>query len=620
MRSLLELVFLAILLVVSVRSTTVTHITARRLLGSSFGIPGDNATYDYVVIGGGTAGLTLATRLVEQQAGSVAVVEAGTFYEITGNTSQVPATDGFFSSRGKHDWHPLVDWGYQTTPQTGSYDQSIHYARGKMLGGSSARNFMVYQRYTKSSYQMWADAVGDKSYTFDNFLRYFKNSVNFTVPSSARFVNATPDYDPSTLGLGEGNGPLSVTFSHYAQAFATWAMEGLKRIGIPVVDGFQSGKLLGQSYSMFTINADTMVRDSSETSFLRKGLKYPDLMVYPLTQAKKVIFNNKKATGVIVNTQGVEYTLSARKEVILTAGVFGSPQLLLVSGVGPAETLRRLDIPIVADSHGVGQGMQDHIYFGVTYRVNAPTLSALQNPSFAAEQAELYNSQATGMYTNPTSDVLAWEKIPETLRHNMSHSSLTALATYPADWPEVEYITLSGYVGLQDDSRHDDPNDGFNYATLAISIVAPRSRGYVSIKSADTAVAPIINPNFLTDRTDIEVAIAGLKRAREFWQTDIMQRFSVGNEIFPGNDVKTDAQIEDIIRRSFNTIYHGSCTCAMGKKDDPMAVVDNQARVYGVEGLRVVDAAAFPLLGPGHPQATVYALAEKIACDISGNC
>ncbi|KAI1172190.1 putative glucose-methanol-choline oxidoreductase [Nemania sp. FL0916] len=575
------------------------RISARRLLGSSFGIPGDDAEYDYVIVGGGTAGLTLATRLVEQNAGTVAVIEAGTFYEIVGNTSQVPAYDIYFSSKGPHDWHPLVDWGYQTTPQVGAYNRSMHYARGKMLGGSSGRNFMAYQRATTGSYQVWADTVGDSSFEFQNFLPYFEKSVNFTGPSNSRFVNSTPDFDPS--------------------AFSSWVTKGLQQIGIPIINGFQSGKLLGQSYSMFTINADTMVRESSETSFLRQGLAYPALSVYQLTLAKRIVFDGKTATEVIVDTQGSEYTLSARKEVVLTAGVFGSPQLLMVSGIGPQETLKQLGIPVISHRPGVGQGMQDHIYFGVSYRVNAPTISALQGTAFAAQQADLY-AKGLGMYTNPIGDVLAWEKIPKKLRRTLSNRTLTALGEYPADWPEVEYLALAGYLGFQEVSRAGPSKDVTNYATLATATIAPRSRGYVSITSNDTAIAPLINPNFLTDRADVEVSIAAFKRVREFWQTDAMRQFAIGEEVFPGKNVSTDAQIEDIVRRSYSTVYHGSCTCAMGKKDDLMAVIDSKARVYGVQKLRIVDASSFPLLVPGHPQATVYALAEKIACDISGNC
>ncbi|KAI9042663.1 GMC family oxidoreductase [Aspergillus affinis] len=600
---------------------TESHIKARGLLGSSFGVPGNNATFDYIIVGGGTAGLTLATRLVEQQKGSVAVIEAGGFYEIdNGNISQVPAFDGTYTGRSKTDWQPLIDWGYVTTPQAGSYNDELHYARGKCLGGSSARNYMVYQRGTTASYKRWADAVGDQSYTFEKFLPFFEKSIRFTPPNmELRFKNGSAEYDPHVMG--NGSGPLSVTFSHYVQAFGTWATKGLQAIGIPIVPGFQSGSLLGQSYSMFTINATTMVRDSSETSFLRKGLEYSNYMVYQTTMANKVIFDkNKRATGVIVDTEGLTYQLNARKEIILSAGAFGSPQLLLVSGVGPASTLKSLGIPVIADRPGVGQNMQDHIYFGPSYRVNAPTLSALGYPDFAAAAAKEFNENASGMYTNPTTDVIAWEKVPKHLRSRFSKSTLASLATYPADWPELEYLSLSAYLGYQANLATGDPHDGYNYATLSVALCTPLSRGNLTISSADVHDDPIINPNWLTHQSDIDVSIAGFKRVREFWNSKAMKPFVIGEEAFPGPHVQTDAEIEKIIRKSFNTIYHAACTCAMGKKDNPMAVVDTKARVIGVKGLRVVDAAAFPLLPPGHPQATVYALAEKIACTITGAC
>ncbi|KAK7737325.1 hypothetical protein SLS53_006628 [Cytospora paraplurivora] len=503
----------------------------------------------------------------------------------------------------------------------GAYNLSIHYTRGKTFGGSSARNYMVYHRGTRSSYQMWADAVGDQSYNFDNLLPWFEKSLKFTPPDqSLRFANGSPEYDPTVMGLGKGM--LSVTFSHYVQAFGTWATKGLLELGFPMIPGFQSGSLLGQSYSMFTINASTMERDSSETAFLRPALSYPNYMLYSQALVKKILFDDKKATGVLVETQGFEYVLSATREVIISAGVFNSPQLLMVSGVGPAETLEALDIPVVANLSGVGQGMRDHIYFGPSYRVNAPTMSALQDPVFAAQQALEYNTRAAGMYTNPTTDVIGWEKVPKSLRSGFSNSTLAKLATYPADWPELEFIGLSAYLGWQTDSRHGDPGDGYNYASLAPAIVMPFSRGTVTISSADTADAPLIDPRFLTDEADVEVAVAGYKRSREFWRTKAMQPFLVSDtpEAFPGANVTTDAEILDIIKRSYNTVYHGSCTCSMGKPEDEMAVVDTQGRVYGIEGLRVVDASIFPLLPPGHPMATVYALAEKIACDITGNC
>ncbi|KAI4117406.1 MAG: hypothetical protein LQ345_002347 [Seirophora villosa] len=608
MKSCLQIAAALAILVTSIHSApTFSHIHARRLLGSSFGVPGNNATYEYIIVGGGTAGLTLATRLAEQQSGRVAVIEAGGFYEIgNGNISQIPAGDGVYAGKAEDDWQPLVDWGYVTTPQAGLDGDAIHYARGRCLGGSSARNYMAYQRGSKSSYQNWADAVGDQSYTFERFLPFFEKSITFTPPDqNLRFSNGTPEYD--TTVLGNGSGPLSVTFSHYVQAFGTWATRGLLEIGIPIIKNFQSGALLGQSYSMFTINATDMTRASSETAFLRRALAYPNYTVYQSTLAKKILFDgNRKAIGVAVDTQGRQYTLRATKEIVLTAGVFGSPQLLMVSGVGPAPTLRQYDIPIVADRPGVGQNMEDHIYFGPSYRVNAPTFSSFSDPAFAAQAARDFNERAAGLYTNPTTDVLAWEKVPARLRSRFSDQTLSSLAAFPPDWPELEYLSLGAYLGYQENLATGDPNDGYNYASLAVSIVAPLSRGNVTIASRDTAVSAVINPNWLTDRADVDVAIAGFKRVREFWRTDSMQQFAIGEEAFPGPQVQDDEQIESIIKRSMNTIYHAACTCKMGRGNDTMAVVDAQGKVFGTTALRVVDASAFPLLPPGHPQATVY--------------
>ncbi|KAL8904945.1 MAG: hypothetical protein Q9207_002939 [Kuettlingeria erythrocarpa] len=594
MKASLQIVTILAALAASVHGApTVPNIQARRLLGSSFGVPGNNISYEYIIVGGGTAGLTLATRLAEQQSGRVAVIEAGGFYEIgMGISVRYLLVMGCMQGKRKMTGNPLSTGDTSQLHKLyvpvgpGLDGDAIHYARGKCLGGSSARNYMVYQRGTTSSYQKWADAVGDQSYIFTRLLPFFEKSIKFTPPDqNLRFSNGTPEYDPTVLG--NGSGPLSVTFSHYVQAFGTWATRGLLEIGIPIIKGFQSGALLGQSYSMFTINATDMTRDSSETSFLRKGLAYPNYIVYQSTMAKRILFDrDRKANGVVVDTQGKQYTLTATKE-------------------GPAPTLQQHGIPIIANRPGVGQNMEDHIYFGPSYRVNAPTFSAFSSPAYAAQAARDFNERASGPYTNPTTDVLAWEKVPPGLRSRFSNRTLTSLATFPPDWPELEYLSLGAYLGLQENLASGDPDDGYNYASLAVSIVAPLSRGNVSIASSDTAVPAVINPNWLTDRADVDVAIAGFKRVREFWETASMRRFAVGEEAFPGLQVQTDAQIEEIVKRSMNTIYHAACTCKMGHSNDTMAVVDAQARVYGTTGLRVVDASAFPLLPPGHPQATV---------------
>jgi choline dehydrogenase len=455
---------------------------------------------------------------------------------------------------------------------------------------------------------MWANIVGDDDYSWRKFLPWYKKSVNFTEPDmNLRMANSTPAYNAMDVSNFDGQGHLSVTWSHYAQAFGTWATEAFKQIGLPVIDGFLSGKLIGQSYVTFTLNAEKMTRESSETAFLRSTLGNPDYTLHPRALAKKILFDeNKKAKGVLVDTEGLQYTLSARKEVIVSAGVFNSPQLLMASGVGPALTLEKFDIPVVADRPGVGQNMQDHLFYGISYRVNAPTISSLNDPTFAAEQAQLYDEKAAGMYTSPVTDVLAWEKIPRRYRKRWSNATVSALSKVPSDWPEVEYIAISALLGDQVDSRRTDPNDGYNYATLAVALVAPQSRGSLTITSADTSDAPVIDPGYFTHQADVDVAVAAFKRVREFYDTDAMSAFLVGDEYFPGHEnVTTDAQIERFVRGQLNTIWHASSTCSMGRNDNPKAVVDSQARVIGVEGLRVVDASVFPMLTPGHPMSTV---------------
>lgn len=199
----------------------------------------------------------------------------------------------------------------------------------------------------------------------------------------------------------------------------------------------------------------------------------------------------------------------------------------------------------------------------------------------------------------------AWEKIPSRLRSKFSNSTLLSLNQFPPDWPEVEYLSQQGDRGYQQNYILDAPKDNYNYASVATALIAPLSRGTVTISSPNMAVPPVINPNWLTHPADQAVAVAGYKRVREMFNTSVMQPVLIGGEYFPGEEYSTDEQILSIIRQTMNTVYHAASTCAMGKVNDTMAVVDSRARVIGVQRLRVVDASAFPFLPPGHPMATV---------------
>ncbi|KZL64076.1 gmc oxidoreductase [Colletotrichum incanum] len=595
------------------------HAEHKRQLGNSAGDLGKDAIFDYVIVGGGTAGLVMANRLSSRSDITVAVIEAGTFYQITnpiiGNT---PAGDTLFAGSSPLDTNPLVDWNFVTQSQAGANNRRIHYARGKCLGGSSARNFMIYQRGTKQSYQKWADAVGDNSYTWDALLPHFKKSAKFTPPGSSRFPNASAEYNLDAFS--PAGGPLDVSYANYAQPFSTYLEPSLNEIGIPQVQDFNSGDLMGAQYCASTIQPDSQKRESSQTSFLNEAIGRKNLKVYQLSLAKKILFdNNKRATGVVVssNLGLTTYTLRARKEIILSAGAFQSPQLLMVSGIGPKEQLEKFSIPVIAERPGVGKNMEDHVFFGPTWRVKVQTLTRLANDLIytAAQFAVPYTVLKQGPLTNPVCDFLGWEKTPRDL---ISAEAAAVLDNeFPPDWPEVEYLGAPGYVGDFSNLLLTQPKDGYQYATILGGLVAPLSRGTVTLASADTKDLPLIDPKWLTDPTDVAVAIATFKRLRQAFASSAMRPVLADNkEYFPGPKVETDAQILQNIRNTVMTIWHASCTCRMGKVDDPMAVVDKDAKVIGVDGLRVVDASSFALLPPGHPQSTVYVFAEKISAQI----
>lgn len=412
---------------------------------------------------------------------------------------------------------------------------------------------MLYQRGSAQSYDKWADAVGDSSYNWKNFQPYFKKSVAFRPPSSFRAPNATAQYNPAAYDAS--GGPLQVGFPNYAQPFASWLQPSLNEIGVPTVQDFNSGKLMGCQYSATTINRD-MKRETSETSFLKMAAGRPNLTVIQLALAKKVLFDgNKRATGVIYQVGPLSFMAKAVREVIVSAGAFQSPQLLMVSGVGSAATLNRFNIPVIADRRGVGQGMQDHVFFGPSWRVKVQTLTRLANdPVYSVAQfLGPYTLFKQGPLTNDVCDFLGWEKVPRSLLPPQAAAHLSS--RFPADWPELEYISGPGYVGDFSNIVINQPKDGYQYATLLGALVAPLSRGSVTLASADTADLPVVDPNWLTHPTDVAVAIAAYKRMRAAFAAKAMQGVLADTvEYYPGPQVQSDAEILTTIRKDVMTV------------------------------------------------------------------
>jgi choline dehydrogenase len=351
-KSLLLVYFFAI-----AQATPSDPISGQLLLGSSFGTPFDSV-YDYVIVGGGTAGLVLANRLSFSGIHTVSVIEAGSFYELdNGNVSQIPRYVWSGANIDFSDVNPLVDWEFETEPEEGIGGAKIHYPRGKTLGGSSARNHMIYHHPTKDSLSKWARDVEDEAFEWQNFKKYYDRSVTFhQADMTKRSENATPPLDPA--GERATSGPVALSYANYVLPFTSWAQKAAEALGMKRLPGYLDGELIGSSWDVQTKDAKTMVRDSSETAFLRSALKRSNLVVHHSTMATKILFEGTQAVGVACSTHGKNFTARARKEVILSAGAFQSPQLLMVSGIGPRETLERFDIPVLVNLPGVGQGLQ----------------------------------------------------------------------------------------------------------------------------------------------------------------------------------------------------------------------------------------------------------------------
>jgi choline dehydrogenase len=566
-----------------------------------------------IVVGGGTAGLAIASRLAETA--SVAVVEAGGFHDQdNGNGSVVPfyALTGqpFLDSTENYPRQPLFDWDLVSVPQPAAAGRSIHYAQAKTLGGCSAHNTLAYLRATKGFHDRWAEVAGDHTYKWDNFLPYFKKSCTLTPPNWEKrsTPNATFKYDPSAFSRGKG-GPIQVSWANWVDPSTTWLVTALQSVGLRLSTlGFSSGILSGFSaWIPVTVDPRSAER-STAREYLDAAIETTDIMVYHHTQALKINFapSTKQASSVLVSTAGLQYTLHATKEIILSAGVFHTPQLLMVSGIGPASTLAAHSIPVIADLPGVGANLHDPILLSIVSGLDPSLPSAMglvtsPDPAVQASILHSYLADQSGPLAS-ISNHLAFEKLPPHLRNRLSPQTRKRLdEEWPADWPDLEWIVGGGTPGL---------------GAVTAVLLNPFSRGTVSIKSASVADPPVIDLGWLTDEADGELAVAAVRRAREMWNASSLAPVKVGGEIDPGEGVQSDEEVLEWVRRACSQIWHASSTCSMGREGDGMAVVDGQGRVFGVKGLRVVDLSVLPWSPPTHPQATVYALAEKIAEDI----
>ncbi|QLD85417.1 choline dehydrogenase [Natronomonas halophila] len=528
------------------------------------------AAYDYVVVGAGSAGCVLAGRLSEQPDTSVLLLEAGKPDEK--REIGIPAA---FSDLFKTEY----DWEYYTEPQSGLNDRELYWPRGKMLGGSSSINAMIYIRGHAHDYDTWAE-LGNDGWGYEDVLPYFKRSERFR-PAGKRSLlgrNAS-GADEAYHGT---DGPLAVSNPKSLHSISEKFVEAAVDVGYDRNTDFNGETQAG--IGKYHLTQKDGKRHSAADAYLKPALDRRNLTVETGAQATEVRFDGDRATGVAFQQNGTDLYAEATEEVIVSAGAVNSPQLLLLSGIGAPDHLADHDIDPTAELPGVGRNLQDHLFSFVAYE---STRSGTLDDAGRIRDFAKYFLLKRGLLTS-----------------NIAEAGGFARTDPDLDAPDLQFHFAPGYFM---NHGFDNPEDGHGLSVGATQL-RPESRGRISLQSADPFEDPVIDPNYLDAEKDLDVLVEGVKRGREIMQAEAFDDVR-GEEVWPGEDVQSDEEIAAHVRETAHTVYHPVGTCKMG--DDEMAVVDDRLRVHGVDGLRVVDASVMPTLTGGNTNAPTMMIAEK---------
>ena len=520
--------------------------------------------HDYIIIGAGSAGCVLADRLSANGRHRVLLLEAGP----SDNYLWIHIPIGY----AKTMFHPVYNWGFHTEPQPHMKGRSVYWPRGRGLGGSSSINGLIYVRGQPQDYDHWA-ALGNRGWSWKETLPYFIRSEG-----NSRGASATHGAD----------GPLACSDIGEKQELMEAIIAGAEQLGIPRNDDFNDGEQEGAGYyQLFTRNG---LRRSCAVAYLNPAKRRPNVRVETGAQASRILFEGTRAAGVRYWQNGVEREASAAREVILSAGSVQSPQVLQLSGVGPAELLKSHAIPVVHDSPGVGENLQDHLQLRVMYKCTRPI-------TINDDLASLWRRMKMGLrwITSRTGP----------LAIGINHAGMFARVLPESRTPDVQFHFAALSAELAGAKVH--PWSGF---TMSVCQLRPESRGTVRIRSADVRESPAIQANYLATDTDRRCLVAGVKLARTLAASGPMKPYVAG-EYRPGPAIRTDEDLLEFARDYGATIFHPAGTCKMGI--DPMAVVDDRLKVRGLAGLRVVDCSIMPTLVSGNTHAPVVMVAEKAA-------
>ena len=540
-------------------------------------------SFDYIIVGAGTSGCLLANRLSADRSKSVLLLEAG------GNDDyhwiHIPV--GYLHCIG----NPRTDWLYQTEPEPALNGRALRYPRGKVLGGSSSINGMIYMRGQQRDYDGWAASSGDASWRWDACLPFFKQHENHWRLDQA--AGASSAFKAAHGHGGEWRVERQRLRWDVLDAFAQAAVQA----GIPATEDFNAGNNEGVGY--FEVNQRKGLRWNTTKAFLRPTCyARPNFELWTGSTVQRLklerVDGQLQCLGAEVQTpSGLEnVTLNPGGELVLAAGAIGSPQILQLSGIGPADLLQSLGIAVQHDLPGVGANLQDHLQLRSVFKVTgAQTLNTRASSLFGKAKIALeYALKRTG----PMS---------------MAPSQLGAFTRSSPDktWPDLQY-----HVQPLSLEAFGEPLHSFNAITASVCHLNPSSRGTVQIKSADPMQAPAIAPNYLSTEQDRRIAAASLRLTRQIIAQPAFSAFKP-DEYKPGSQYQSD---EDLIAQAGDigtTIFHPVGTCKMGRADDAMAVVDSHLRVFGVRGLRVVDASVMPTITSGNTNSPSLMIAEKAA-------